>query len=625
VDEVLDTDFDGPGVMGLPAKFMTWRHDQASIVSQIIGDIVKGHNFVVAELPTGSGKTMISMASRQILEMKTLYVCTTKSLQDQFLSDFPHAKLIKGRANYPCGQLPDKFPDITADDCPAKKCTLACPYAKAKDEAMRARIAVMNMAYFLSEIQHIGAFKGRQLVVIDEADTLEDALLDQVSVQISQFDIDQLGLGEPEFKTKFDSWKAWAEKAKEKVDKETQELRHEIAMSGRIDEDDEDWSTAPIALIRRKKRLERLAAKMGFFLKHVDQYWVWDRQETYARSGKYFKWVFKPVRVDMFGDVIWKAADNFIMMSATILDTLQYERNVGLAKYRDEGRVSFIRMGSVFDASRRPVIVRPVLDLTFKNKESGMVRLAPEIKRILDAHPNEKGIIHTVTYDIAKTLASAFPGRVRIHTSSTRAAVIQEFKSSPLPLVLVSPSIERGEDFPDDLCRFVVVVKAPYPYLGDPRINRRLHSQKDGQKWYTLKTVSKIVQMTGRGMRHEQDSCTSYILDAGFPKLYRQNRGLFPSWWRDSVIQDESKGGVNAKAQGQGQGQAEEAPVREEHSSIVGGQRSDVDVRSDGAARTDPVLMAADQGDWRARALSSRVGQGLRKESGIGDDWGVKD
>lgn len=516
----IDPDMDGTGVLGLPAKFATWRPAQATVMSKIVQGFATGKRFMECELPTGSGKTLIAMAARQMMDARTAYVCTTKSLQDQFLADFPNALLIKGRNNYGCGREPSR----SAEDCPAEKCVVECPYIMAKSAAMKAPLTVMNMSYFLSEIQHVGAFRGREYVVVDECDTLEDALLDQVSVQIFVKDVERLGLGRPTKITKFEEWKTWAEQAKGIVTRKLADVMDELKEH---ETEDNVWSTAPISLIREKKYLERMGAKFGFFLKHVDEHWVWERLDD--------RWTFKPVRVDEFGDVIFSAGDKFLLMSATILDFNQYEKNVGLSKYREEGLVGALRMGSSFDVERRPVIVRKGVDLTYKNRAAGMAVLPAQIKEILDAHPDEKGIIHTVTYDIAKAIQTAFPQRVRIHTSFTRAAVIDEFKRTTKPLVLVSPSIDRGEDFPDDICRFIVVVKMPYPYLGDPRINKRLHSMKDGDRWYKLKTVSKLIQMTGRGMRHAEDRCTSYILDSGFKRLFMENRSLFPTWWVESL------------------------------------------------------------------------------------------
>jgi Rad3-related DNA helicase len=45
--------------------------------------------------------------------------------------------------------------------------------------------------------------------------------------------------------------------------------------------------------------------------------------------------------------------------------------------------------------------------------------------------------------------------------------------------------------------------------------------------------------MTGRGMRHELDMCETYILDSQFIKgVWRKNKHLLPSWWRDALVWD---------------------------------------------------------------------------------------
>jgi ATP-dependent DNA helicase DinG len=530
------------GILGLPTKFSSFRNGQSAVVSHVYKAYEDGKRFEIAEMPTGTGKTFIAMAVKQLLDVPTIYVCTTKSLQDQFLGDFPSAKLIKGRNNYACGRVPQKFPDVTAEDCLGEQCVSACAYARAKDEARKAPLVVTNMSYFLTEIQHGKQFAGRGFVVVDEADTLEDALLDQVSVQITQFDVEKMKLGAPALKTKFEEWHKWAVEALKTVRLSEQAASMELQQYN----SEEAWHTAPITLIREARNLGRLAGKMAFFLKYVDQYWVWETSDSYTRTGgKYWKWIFKPVRVDQFGDMVFNAGGKFLLMSATILDAFQYERNVGLAKYREEALVDYIEVDSSFDKTRRPVIVRKGVDLTYKVIDKNLPELRHTLGDILRQHPNEKGLIHAVTYRISKEIEKAFPGRVLVHTSQTRAAVIKRFKESKEPLVLVSPSAERGEDFPDDICRFIVIVKLPFPYLGDPRVERRLYSMKDGQKWYALRTISKLIQMTGRGMRHELDTCTSYILDPGFRRVFMENRSMFPKWWKEALIWEE--GGSIAK------------------------------------------------------------------------------
>lgn len=95
--------------------------------------------------------------------------------------------------------------------------------------------------------------------------------------------------------------------------------------------------------------------------------------------------------------------------------------------------------------------------------------------------------------------------------------------------------MDRGVDLKDDDCRVVVVAKVPFPYLGDKQVSARLHSP-GGQAWYTVQTIRTLVQMTGRGVRHEDDWCESYVLDSVMLKqLWKKDKRLFPGWWAEAV------------------------------------------------------------------------------------------
>ena len=43
--------------------------------------------------------------------------------------------------------------------------------------------------------------------------------------------------------------------------------------------------------------------------------------------------------------------------------------------------------------------------------------------------------------------------------------------------------------------------------------------------------------MTGRSIRSETDTATSYILDESFIAFAARNSHLFPDWWKESVIE----------------------------------------------------------------------------------------
>ena len=103
------------------------------------------------------------------------------------------------------------------------------------------------------------------------------------------------------------------------------------------------------------------------------------------------------------------------------------------------------------------------------------------------------------------------------------------------PLVFVSSSSARGINLPDDLCRFIILLKAPYLSLADKLTSKRAYSGKLGQFWYSSMAAQEIVQMTGRGVRHKGDYCVSYILDKQLGDLILDNQQLFPKYWMDSV------------------------------------------------------------------------------------------
>ena len=100
---------------------------------------------------------------------------------------------------------------------------------------------------------------------------------------------------------------------------------------------------------------------------------------------------------------------------------------------------------------------------------------------------------------------------------------------------MLAPSMSRGIDLPDDLCRVQIIAKCPFPALGDKQIASRLHLP-GGQLWYTVKTIRDMVQMTGRAVRHDNDWAVTYIMDVNFGKnLWSKWKRLFPAWWAESV------------------------------------------------------------------------------------------
>jgi ATP-dependent DNA helicase DinG len=87
-----------------------------------------------------------------------------------------------------------------------------------------------------------------------------------------------------------------------------------------------------------------------------------------------------------------------------------------------------------------------------------------------------------------------------------RDEVIAEHIKSTESTVFISPSLYTGLDLKDNLSRFQIITKVPYPGLGDRCINKK--RKKNGQ-WYIWQTALRFVQAYGRlsgqkmiGQRH---------------------------------------------------------------------------------------------------------------------------
>jgi Rad3-related DNA helicase len=197
---------------------------------------------------------------------------------------------------------------------------------------------------------------------------------------------------------------------------------------------------------------------------------------------------------------------------------------------------STVVVPSSFPPERRPIYVHSIAEMTRKNKDAAYPLVAEALNKVVARHPDDRILVHTVSYDLNRYLAGHLAGPRLVTYNSTqekqRAIDRYVYKDSS---VLLAPSLDRGIDLPGNDCRVIVVCKIPFPSLGDKQIAAKLYSE-GGQLWYSVKTVRSLVQMTGRGMRSEDDFCESYILDASFmTQIWRRHKNLLPQWWKDAI------------------------------------------------------------------------------------------
>jgi ATP-dependent DNA helicase DinG len=223
-------------------------------------------------------------------------------------------------------------------------------------------------------------------------------------------------------------------------------------------------------------------------------------------------------------------------MSATILSKAQLCKTTGL----DPEMVKFIRIDqSDFPVKNRPIHMMNVAWLSAKTIKANMPKIAQAIENIMSVHRNEKGIIHTTSYSqlqfIRENISKENASRL-IETASSfdRSEVLRSHCASKEPTVLISPSLHLGVDLKDDLSRFQVIVKVPYPDLTD----KKIAAKKDRDpKWYTWNTVLRLVQAYGRSVRSLDDHATTYVLDSSASYLLNNARDLMPKWFTEAIIQ----------------------------------------------------------------------------------------
>jgi Rad3-related DNA helicase len=191
---------------------------------------------------------------------------------------------------------------------------------------------------------------------------------------------------------------------------------------------------------------------------------------------------------------------------------------------------------STFPASRRPIYIHPIAEMIRKNKHVAYPLVAKALSKVLDRHRGDRCLVHTVSYDLNRYLFDHLsPERTITYNSTQEKQRAIDRYLYTTGSVLLAPSLDRGIDLPNNDCRVIVVCKVPFPSLGDKQVSAKLYSP-GGQLWYSVKTVRSLVQMTGRGMRSENDYCESYILDASFiNQIYKRHRQLLPQWWLEAL------------------------------------------------------------------------------------------
>jgi Rad3-related DNA helicase len=509
-----------------PFPFAAYRAGQREAIDRARDAFASGKRFVVIEAPTGAGKSAMAVALAR--EANSAFVLTAqKLLQDQYVRDFPDLAPMKGRANYDCLVAPTH---AAAAPCIAGRrfpeCE-DCPYFTAKDRAIAADGAIMNYAYYLAELNYAGGFGPRDLLVLDEAHGTEAALMNFVQVTVDEPGLARAGV-DLRIPSPLDElgYFDFAEDLAPRLMDRSFELEQELRKGG-VSE------TAAVQQMQLKQWCDQLVGRLELLREsRYEDFVEWTVERAHRDRGVVLS--FKPVTVASFAEsYLFRFGERVLMMSATILDAPTFLRGLGI----DPADAEVIDVPSTFPPENRPVVLRPAARLTRHVLDRELPKLVAAVAAIMDEHPDEKGVIHAHSYKIAGYLYANLPSdkRARLvthHGSDGRDAALADHVLSDEPTVLLTPSMTEGIDLADDLSRWQVICKIPYPYLGDPQIAARKNVDP---AWYDWRTCLGIVQGYGRSVRSDSDYAVTYVLDADFPAWFTRQRARFPEWFVEAV------------------------------------------------------------------------------------------
>ncbi|MBI5679349.1 MAG: ATP-dependent DNA helicase [Methanobacterium sp.] len=520
------------------------REGQLEIISKIKDAIDDGFKYILLEAGTGTGKSAIATTLSKIYE--PAYILTmTKQLQSQYANEFNYS-LVKGRGNFSC-----KSADLEAN-CDTGICQTTpqsrkfscefgvtkkeadqthfafedgggspyffkspdrCNYWDQKANAVNSNITLMNYDYAILELNYVQHFAKRNLMVLDEAHNIENKLMHRLEVNLYNQQLEK------------DIKKTIPPQMLQYEDPEEWIIFIEILYNAY-----KDIKTKNLP----KNKADRIFStrfRLGELLKNLEE-----QSENWVVDPTPGGVSFKPLKIDTYAnDMLFKHADICLFMSATVLDHRLFCKWLGI----DYDATYSIKVKSNFPASRRPVYIKPVGNMSKRSIKFTAPKTLPILQKIIDHHKREKGLIHTHNYKCQKYIMGNLKNqRLMAHTPINRELKLMQFEKTNEPKVLVSPSMSEGVDLPYEKCQFQVIYKIPFPYLGDKQINKR--KAKD-PKWYAYKTIMTLIQAYGRGMRAEDDFCATYILDKNVKMLFNSPlyKSLLPRGFKEAIAIEE--------------------------------------------------------------------------------------
>jgi len=194
-----------------------WKDSEirTKILKDVEKDIENNIKYVLIEAPTGIGKSWIA-ATAALWKKEAVILTPQKILQNQYDESFDFMKISKGKSNFLCKQLDDKY-DCSYGDCqgcdyhPSNSDFVVgdkgtenetvcqndnlqkdCPYWVQRKICEESSFSVYSYAMYLNtqltnyDSSEQGPKKLKKILICDEAEQLEDMLNSQLSLNLTE-------------------------------------------------------------------------------------------------------------------------------------------------------------------------------------------------------------------------------------------------------------------------------------------------------------------------------------------------------------------------------------------------------------------------------------------------------
>lgn len=557
---------------GAFGKDFSFRRGQREVITAVVTAYHEDpEGTLVIDAPTGTGKSLIAMWSSYILKEMGLrgYLITSDlTLQDQYESDIHRLGLrwpsIRGVDNYECtvNGLPFSLGDcklrgIGYEQAEKLECYGQCEYLNNRRRAIDQPVALFNYSYWLIQRNYVEdrmliegktvPFEQRDFVFFDEAHKVDEIVQNHFSPRIDMSIVDRFSVAN-----------RFIERHSIGTEVATigniKSIVHRL-MTVRVKADlfKEMQNFRGIAKIYRKAAtVAKGLANKRYKNQPMPRDWqaamtTFDRlKDVYCKFDDYVD-LIKEVGLEamvidqtdeeakfmcveeqaMIQKYLHKKAGFKVFMSATIGDPKSYVKIMGIKNAK------FIRMDNTFNYDKSPVVFINRHKLSMREKEASLPEVVKILDQILSKHKGQRGIIHSGSYAFSKYIYEHSKNAKRIidyADSKSKKEALRNFKESD-DKILMGPSILEGLDLKDDVSRFQVFFKVPYPSLGDPLIKAKTEYSNE---WYDWKTGISIMQGVGRSVRSEDDWAVTYVLDACFRSLINK-QGFFPPSFKERI------------------------------------------------------------------------------------------